>query len=140
MNVLVAHDGSVQASKALDVAIQISGKFGGKLDIVTVVPDLCLASEELSSEECEMVATSLATEAKGQMKKVAESMGAKGLKAEIVIKNGRPAEGIVEAARELKSELIVVGSHGKHGAAKMFLGSVSSRVAEMADVNTLIVK
>jgi nucleotide-binding universal stress UspA family protein len=122
MNVLVAHDGSVQAAKALDVAIQISGKFGGKLDIVTVVPDLCLASEELSSEECDMVASSLATEAKGQ------------------IKNGRPAEGIVEAAKELKSELIVVGSHGKHGAAKMFLGSVSSRVAEMADVSTLIVK
>lgn len=140
MNVLVAHDGSIQADKALGVAIQISGKFGGRLDIVTVVPDLCLASEELSSEECEMVASSLATEARGQMRKVAESLGAKGLAAQIVIKNGRPAEGIVEAAKELNSELIVVGSHGKHGAAKMFLGSVSSRVAEMADMNTLIVK
>lgn len=140
MNVLVAHDGSTQAAKALDVAIQIAGKFGGRLDIVTVVADLCLASEELSAEECDLVANSLATEAKGQMRKVSESLAAKGLKAEIIIKNGRPAEGIVEAARDLKSELIVVGSHGKHGAARMFLGSVSSRVAEMADVNTLIVK
>lgn len=140
MNVLVAHDGSPHASKALDVAIQIAGKFGGKLDIVTVVPDLCLATEELSSEECDMVANSLNTEARGQMKKVSEALAAKGLKVDIVIKNGRPAEGIVEAARELKAGLVVVGSHGRHGAAKMFLGSVSSRVAEMADVNTLIVK
>ncbi len=140
MRVLVAHDGSSQASKALDLAIEISGRFGGRLDIVTVIPDLCLASEELSPEECEMVAGSLATEAKGQMRKVSESLGAKGLQAEIVIKTGRPVEGIVEAAKELQADLIVVGSHGKHGAARMFLGSVSSRVAEMATVNTLIVK
>nr|WP_243366801.1 universal stress protein [Fundidesulfovibrio soli] len=140
MNVLVAHDGSVQAAKALDVAIRIAGGLGGKVDIVTVVPDLCLATEELSNEDCDLVASSLNTEARGLMKKVSDALASKGIKAEIVIKNGRPAEAIVEAARELKSELIVVGSHGKHGAAKMFLGSVSSRVAGLADVNTLIVK
>jgi len=140
MNVLVAHDGSPQASKALDQGAMIAAKFGGKLDIVTVVPDLCLSSEELSPEDCSLVANSLAVEARGQMKKVSEALAAKGIKAEIIIKNGRPADKIVEAARETQAGLIVVGSVGRHGAAKMFMGSVSSKVAEHAGVNVLIVK
>ena len=140
MNVLVAHDGSPQASKALDVASQMAAKFGGKLDIVTVVPDLCLSTEELSEEECDLVANSLATEARGQMKKVSEALAAKGIKAEMIIKNGRPAEKIVEAAKDVKADMIVLGSFGKHGAMKMFLGSVSSKVAEYAEANVLIVK
>lgn len=140
MNVLVAHDGSPQAGKALDEAAKIAAKFGGRLDIVTVVPDLCLSSEELSSEDCDMVAASLAAEARGQMRKVSESLAARGVKAEIITKTGRPAEKIAEAAAETKADLVVVGSTGRHGAAKMLLGSVSARVAEHAGANVLIVK
>lgn len=140
MNVLVAHDGSPQAAKALDEAARIAAKFGGRLDIVTVVPDLCLSSEELSSEDCDTVAASLAAEARGQMRKVSQSLEAKGIKAGIITKTGRPAEMIAEAATETGADLVVVGSTGRHGAARLILGSVSSGVAQYAGVNVLIVK
>jgi nucleotide-binding universal stress UspA family protein len=140
MKILVAHDGSPQADKALETAVRMASGLGGTVDVVTVVQDLCLSTEEISLKDCEAVDASLAAEARGRMKKVSDALAAKGVAATMVVKNGRPAEGIVEAAGELGSDLIVVGSHGRHGAARMLLGSVSSRVAALAGVNTLIVK
>ncbi|WP_243310412.1 universal stress protein [Fundidesulfovibrio agrisoli] len=140
MNVLVAHDGSALADKALEAGAKLAAAGGGSLTIVTVVPDLCLSTEELSEQECDVVAGSLAAEARGRMERVSKALEAASVKAGIVIKYGRPAESIVEAAAEAGAGLIVVGSQGKHGAAKLLLGSVSSRVAELAACNVLIVK
>ncbi|WP_243368105.1 universal stress protein [Fundidesulfovibrio soli] len=140
MNVLVAHDGSALADKALEAGADLAAASGGVLTIVTVVPDLCLSTEELSEQECDVVAGSLAAEARGRMAKVSNALDTSSVKAGVVIKYGRPAECIVEAAAEAGAGLIVVGSQGKHGAAKLLLGSVSSRVAELAACNVLIVK
>jgi nucleotide-binding universal stress UspA family protein len=38
------------------------------------------------------------------------------------------AENIMEAAREQKVDLIVMGTHGRHGLAHLLLGSVAERV------------
>lgn len=42
---------------------------------------------------------------------------------------GSPGREILEAAREIRPDLLVVGSHGRTGLAKLFLGSVSQKVA-----------
>ncbi|GFK93223.1 TRAP-T-associated universal stress protein TeaD [Fundidesulfovibrio magnetotacticus] len=140
MQVLVAHDGSPQAGKALEEAARIASKFSGGITIVTVAPDVCMGSEELSPEECSLVARSLSAEAEARARKAAQSLKAKGIEAQVLVRAGRPPEQIVEAARETGADLIVIGSVGRHGAARLLLGSVSSRVAELADVNVLIVK
>jgi len=138
MNILVAHDGSAHAGKALSEAGKLAGKLGGTVKIVTVVPDLCLT--EVSDSECKLVTNSLFSDAKNSMKKVTDDLAAQGIKAEIVIKDGHPAEKIIEAAKESGAELIVVGSHGRHGAKKFLLGSVSSKVVEHAPCHVLVVK
>jgi len=140
MKLLVAHDGSSQSAKALVTAATLAKSLGALVTIVTVVPDLCLSTEELSPENCDLVDKSLADEARGRMAKVAKSVEEAGFQATIVIRNGRPADEIVEAAREEEADMLVIGSTGKHGARKFILGSVSSRVAEYAECNVLIVK
>jgi nucleotide-binding universal stress UspA family protein len=140
MKLLVAHDGSPQSDKALETAAAMAKALGGSALIVTVVPDLCLSTEELSPESCAVVDKSLADEAAGRMAKVAKAVESRGFPAEIAIRRGRPADEIVEAAREAEADMIVMGSTGKHGARKFILGSVSSRVAEYAECNVLIVK
>lgn len=140
MNVLVAHDGSPAADKALDVAARLAGGFGATVTIVTVVPDLCLSSEEISEADCQFVAKSLDTEARGQMKRVTDALAAKGLTADMIIAQGRPADQIVKTAGETAADLIVVGSVGKHGATRMFLGSVSGKVAELSPVDVYVAK
>ncbi|MEF3698431.1 universal stress protein [Desulfolutivibrio sp.] len=140
MKLLVAHDGSPQSAKALATAATLAKSLGALVTIVTVVPDLCLSTEELSPENCDLVAKSLADEARGQMAKVAKSVEEAGFTADIVIRHGRPADEIVAAATERGADMLVIGSTGKHGAKRLFLGSVSSRVAEYAACNVLIVK
>jgi nucleotide-binding universal stress UspA family protein len=51
-----------------------------------------------------------------------------------------PRTAILEAAKSEKADLIVVGSHGRSGLAKLLLGSVASHVVTHAHCNVLVVK
>ncbi|MGH7413930.1 MAG: universal stress protein [Candidatus Rokuibacteriota bacterium] len=54
--------------------------------------------------------------------------------------DGVPHERIARAARSRKADLIVIGTHGRTGFAKLFLGSVASRVLAVAPCPVLTVK
>lgn len=138
MKILVAHDGSEHADKALQEAGRIAAQMNAQLTIITVAPDMCLT--EVSDSECKQITESLYSEAEGAMKKVTADLDAKGVKADIVIKDGHPAEKIIDTAKEIGVDLIVVGSHGRHGAKRFFLGSVSAKVVEHAVCNVLVIK
>jgi nucleotide-binding universal stress UspA family protein len=140
MNILVAHDGSDHAGHALARAAGLAAKLGASLRLVMVVPDLCLSTEELSQADCDVVSGSLAAEAKGLMARAAAQAEALGVKAETVIRGGRPVDAIVEEAKASAADLLVVGSRGRHGARRFLLGSISSRIAEYAECDVLIVK
>ena len=53
---------------------------------------------------------------------------------------GVPHERIAQAARSRKADMIVIGTHGRTGLAKLFLGSVASRVLAAAPCPVLTVK
>jgi nucleotide-binding universal stress UspA family protein len=59
---------------------------------------------------------------------------------EILIGQGRPHEGILEAARAHQADLIVVGTAGAGGADRRFVGSVTGKVLRMAPCPVLVVK
>jgi nucleotide-binding universal stress UspA family protein len=64
---------------------------------------------------------------------------AEGVNAEPLLLEGFPDEAIVEAARARRVDLIVVGTHGRRGAARVFLGSVAARVTATAPCPVLTV-
>ncbi len=53
---------------------------------------------------------------------------------------GKPADKIVEAAKEGNVDIVVMGSRGRGGIKQLFLVSVSDRVADEASCPVLIVK
>ena len=53
---------------------------------------------------------------------------------------GDPSTRIVEAARELGAELIVMGNHGRTGLSRLLMGSVAEEVVRRADCPVLTVK
>lgn len=63
-----------------------------------------------------------------------------GLAGEARMAIGDPRTWIVETARNEHADLIVVGSHGRSGLKKIFLGSVASHVVTHAPCPVLVVK
>lgn len=56
------------------------------------------------------------------------------------VRIGDPGHVAAERAEELSAELVVVGSHGRTGISRLFLGSVAERVTRMAHCPVLVVK
>lgn len=78
---------------------------------------------------------------KGRSSLVTGQIGAKGLKTETVLRVGKPYEEIVDAAKELGADLIVIGSHGYSGVGRLLLlGSNAERVVRYAPCAVLVVK
>ena len=62
-----------------------------------------------------------------------------GLKIKTVIREGDPAEGLIEVAEEEGVDCIIVGNKGMTGAKRFLLGSVPNQVSHHAPCNVLIV-
>ncbi len=54
--------------------------------------------------------------------------------------SGKPFDAIVNMAKEKHADLIVVGSHGRTGLAKILMGSVTERVIGLSECAVLVVK
>ena len=63
-----------------------------------------------------------------------------GVRAKAVLLDGVADQQILRAARSKKADLIVIGTHGRTGLAKLFLGSVASRVVAGARCPVLTVR
>jgi nucleotide-binding universal stress UspA family protein len=57
-----------------------------------------------------------------------------------VFTDGRPADEIIERARELEIDLIVMASHGHTGLAGWILGSTTERVIRKTRIPVLVVR
>jgi nucleotide-binding universal stress UspA family protein len=66
--------------------------------------------------------------------------GQPGADAECLIADGPPAKAILEAARALPAELIVVGTHGSTALTRLALGSVAEAVLSDAPCSVLVVR
>jgi nucleotide-binding universal stress UspA family protein len=56
---------------------------------------------------------------------------------EILVISGDPAERVLNAARDLGADLIVIGTHGRTGLKHLILGSVAERVVRESPVPVL---
>lgn len=136
-SILLAHDGSRSSDKAMKKAFEIAQKFGSSISVISVAPELYLM--ELLEPDRKRIREMLTEEAEKIMKQIATK--AKGIKPiKTIIKQGNPADEIIKVARKIKADIIITGSHGRSGAKKLFLGSVSSRIVDHAPCTVLVVK
>jgi nucleotide-binding universal stress UspA family protein len=62
------------------------------------------------------------------------------VKVEFLVTEGVPAEEILRAARRRHADMIVIGTHGRTGLGRVFMGSVAERVLARATVPVLTVR
>jgi nucleotide-binding universal stress UspA family protein len=67
-----------------------------------------------------------------------ERKAPKGLLCHVLV--DEPAHAIAQAATDLDADLVLVGSHGRHAAARLFLGSVAEAVVRLAPCPVLVVR
>ncbi len=63
-----------------------------------------------------------------------------GVRARALLLKGVPHEAIVRAARGHRADMIVLGTHGRTGMARFFVGSVAARVVAAASCPVLTVR
>lgn len=84
------------------------------------------------------------TSARAEARKLLDRLVAKakkaGVRARGVLLEGVPHEQITRAARAKRADLVVLGTHGRTGLAKFFLGSVAGRVVSTATCPVLTVR
>ncbi len=78
--------------------------------------------------------------AQALVKRFANELGDAGFSVQTSVGVGDAREDIVEMASEWQADLIVVGSHGKHGLQRLLLGSVSESVARHAKCSVEIIR
>jgi len=86
----------------------------------------------------------LVASARGYGKKNLDALVAKakkaGVRATSVLLEGVPHAQIARTARRLRADLVVVGTHGRTGLAKLFLGSVAGRLVAIASCPVMTVR
>jgi nucleotide-binding universal stress UspA family protein len=78
--------------------------------------------------------------AQKQLQRLAEQAKRSGVRVRPLLLEGVAHERIVQAARSRKADLVVIGTHGRTGFARFFLGSVASRVLAIAPCPVLTVR
>lgn len=135
---LVCVDGSEISERVIQRAVERAKTEGAELVILYVAEDFCPVG--LDEVDCNVVRELIKKEANIVINKAVELAQKLGCQAKGEIREGRPADVIIEYAKEANVDEIFIGSHGRHGAAKVLLGSVSSRVVELAPCPVTVVK
>ena len=130
--ILVPHDFGTGSDHALAYAVDLAKALGAEVTVMHVFeipmvgfPDGTLvATPELVSRILEGVNVGL--------KKAVELHAGAGVAMQSLVKQGPTWQTILETATERQVDLIVMGTHGRHGLPRALLGSVAEKVVRTA--------
>ena len=122
----------------IDLAIPVAKKLDARVTLVhafDVAPFMTLArlappidvEPILASAERELAAVLAKTRAEWP-------------KTDSAFRRGAPEEAILDAAKTLGCDLIVIGTHGRRGLSRVLLGSVAERIVRLSPVPVLTLR
>jgi nucleotide-binding universal stress UspA family protein len=138
-NILIALDGSEAGQRALSKAIDEAKVWNAQLQAIYVVETGLFSSLPLDNT-VEIMYSVLEKEGKAVLERAKKSAAEKGVTIITHMKQGHAGSEIVALAEEVKSDLIMVGSHGKGNADRLLIGSVSTFVVTHSKVTTMVVR
>jgi nucleotide-binding universal stress UspA family protein len=119
--ILAATDFSTQSSQAFEAALSLADHFGARLHIFHVAADA--SGQEIAKAKLEALTAELI----------------EGVEAVRSVPVGQAAAEIVKYAQREKIDLIVLGTHGRSGLARVFMGSVAEAVVRTAPCQVLTI-
>ncbi|MGG1516440.1 universal stress protein [Paenibacillus oryzisoli] len=135
--IVVAYDGSETSDKALDSAIKLAQlNHYSRLEIIHIfnIPNYDIGgSFVVPPVQMEL---DYAEEARAKIKRKISNF----TNVHIEVRKGGVAKQILQYAKEVDADLIVIGSRGLNSLGELVLGSVSHNVAQHAHIPVLIIK
>ena len=141
--ILLATDGSDEAKRATEAAVELSKGTGSEVHVVYVLPTPAqLVGHHLYPEETwESLIGGAEREAERFLNEQAERIGSDGAKvAETHLRSGDPDKEILRTAESLGVGLIVIGSRGLGAVSRALMGSVSDSVVRHAHCPVFVVR
>lgn len=138
-NILIALDGSEASQRALSRAVDEAKVWNARLQAIYIVETGLFSSLPLDNT-VEIMYRVLEKEGKAVLEKARKFAASQDVTLNTHIKQGHAGSEIVALAEKEKSDLIMVGSHGKSNTDRLLIGSVSTFVVTHSKVTTMVVR
>jgi nucleotide-binding universal stress UspA family protein len=156
-NILVPTDFSDSANAALAQAVKLASLSGGRITLLHVIFIEKIRDDLLGIDALENLTRVLNTPAseapytptnpvealsEAAQQRLSETLAkfAPGAKIDTAVAEGRPSTAIVEYANQHGVDLIVMGTHGRSGLGRAFLGSVTDNAIRQAECPVMVVR
>ncbi len=143
-NILLATDGSPASEQAAQLAVSLARESQARLTALYVIdPYPYLGVGEASAVGFQAYMGHAYEAAAQAHAKVAAMCANGGSNVDLQLRRGEDAsaaESIVRTAVEENADLIIVGSHGRTGVARLMLGSVAAKVVAESHVPVLVAR
>jgi len=126
---MIPTDGSKFAARSEDVAMEIAKKFNSTVVAVHIIDDKLIYPFEVLEDE-----------GKSILKKVRERAEKEDLAIEEVLIVGSPVHDMAKIVKKTRSDIVIIGTHGKTGLEKLILGSVAESALKTVQLPLLLVK
>lgn len=136
--ILIAVDSSPVAARAADVGLELARSLGGEVAFIHAIdPSLGNAPESGVSPAVLMALAE--QDGKRLLAEFRQRVSFQPPPLEF-LPVGKPGAEIVRAANDWPADVIVIGSHGRSGATRLFLGSVAEAVMRHAPCPVLVIR
>jgi len=137
--ILVPIDFSACSRKALQYAIPFAEQFDASLTLLYVV-QVNYAVGELGAIDVSMLEGEMRQQASQRLVELVRDEVRKRVRADAIVRTGRPVMEIVTAAKDLEADLIILSTHGYTGLKHVVLGSTAENVLRHAPCPVLAVR
>lgn len=139
-NILVPIDFSAETDRVIAMAELMARATGAKLWLVHVAaPDPDFVGFDAGPTYVREQRAEVLREEHTGIQRLAERAKQRGLECDGLLVQGSTTETLLEEIDRLNAELVIMGSHGKSGLFKAFVGSVSEQVLRDSRVPVMIV-
>ena len=135
--IILAVDLTEESNDVAQRALVLSQREGAQLHVVHVIEPLSLAYGGDVPMDLSSVQEQIQEQAKSHLSEFAAQLAVPAERQHLIF--GRPESEIHRVAEEVGADLIVVGSHGRHGLA-LLLGSTANGVLHGANCDVLAVR
>lgn len=137
--ILVPTDLHPSSRGAVEMALSMGRKYGATVVLLHVYAVPIYAFPDGALLSTASLASELSNAAQIGLNRAALEFGGHGVDVVAVLREGSAEDEILAVAEEQSVDLIVVGTHGRHGLKRALLGSVAESVLRDAKVPVLVV-